>query len=89
MTIFFRLLEPDDKGAALHQAIAQLAIGTPNSNTFPVEPASFQQVPGSAFAYWVSEKFLSLFKSLKNVSQIAIAQHGASSKDDFRFLRLF
>ena len=52
----FRLLEPKDKGAALHEAIAQLTTGNPNNHTFPVEPASFQQVPGAPFAYWVSKE---------------------------------
>jgi len=51
MTIFFRLLEMDDKGTALHQAIQQLAQKQPNPNTFAVEPQSFQQVPGVPFSY--------------------------------------
>ncbi len=89
MTFFFRLLETDDKGTALNQAIQQLAQKQPNPNTFAVEPESFQQVPGAPFAYWVSEGVLSLFRFFKPVSQTAITQHGASSKDDFRFLRVF
>ncbi len=64
MTIFFRLLEPDDKGAALHQAITQLTAGTSNLNTLTVEPASFQQVPRATFAYWVSERIRQVFTEL-------------------------
>lgn len=60
-TIFFRLLEPDDKGTALHQAIQQLAQKQPNPNTFAVESESFQQVPRSPFVYWVLQHILSTF----------------------------
>ncbi len=88
-TIFFRLLESDNKGTALQHAIQQLAQGQPKTNTLLVEPTSFQQIPRSPFAYWVDEKFLALFNSLKQVHQLSTAQHGASSKDDFRFLRVF
>ncbi len=88
-TIFFRLLEPDDKGAALHQAIAQLTAGTPNSKTFSVAPASFQQVPGSPFAYWVSEEVRNTFVIHEPFqTDVRIVAIGASTKDDTRFLKL-
>ena len=91
MTIFFRLLEPDDnKGAALHQAIVQLTTGTPNSNTFPIELASFQQVPGSPFAYWVSEKVRNIFQRVGRLENgQRITKQGLATADDFRFLRVF
>lgn len=91
MTLFFRLLEPDDKGTALHQAIQQLAQKQPNPNTFAVEPASFQQVPRSPFAYWVNNEALSLFiklSSLESENSGLIARQGLCSSDDFRFVRL-
>jgi len=88
MTIFFRLLEPNDKGSALQEAIAQLATGTPNAITFPVEPASFQQVPGSPFAYWVSEEIRKSFANLDplegNGRQV---KQGTATAEDFRFIR--
>ena len=90
MTIFFRLLEPDDKGAALHDAIAQLTTGTPNANTFPVEPASFQQVPGSPFAYWVSDGIRESFTKFSGIEvDNRNVRIGLSTSDDFRFVRLW
>lgn len=90
MTIFFRLLETDDKGTALHQAIQQLAQKQPNSNTFAVEPESFQQVPGATFAYWVSEKLLKLFTDLFLFeSSRRSVLVGLQTSDDFRFIRTF
>lgn len=90
MTLFFRLLEPNDKGAALHQAIAQLATGTLDANTFAVEPASFQQVPGAPFAYWVSQSTRDVFENCKKLnSGSTSACLGLQTQNDFRFLRLF
>ena len=88
MTLFFRLLEPDDKGTALHQAIQQLAQQQPNPNTFTVEPKSFQQVPGATFAYWVSERIRKSFKDLESLEgKIRKAKQGLATADDFRFIR--
>jgi len=57
--------------------------------TFMVDPADFGQIPGSPFAYWVGESIRRLFKTLPSLAESGIsAQHGASSKSDFRFLRL-
>lgn len=88
MTIFFRLLELDDKGAALYQAIQQLAPGKPSYSTFVVEAESFQQVPGSPFAYWVSEKVRESFQHLESFEQNGFtASIGTSTKNDFRYVR--
>jgi len=90
MTIFFRLLESDDKGTALHQAIQQLAQQQPNPVTFTVEPESFQQVPGSPFAYWVSQSVRDIFEDCEKLnSGKTSACLGLQTQNDFRFLRLF
>ncbi|NJR31187.1 hypothetical protein HC762_00005, partial [bacterium] len=88
MTLFFRLLETNDKGTALHQAIQQLAQKRPNPNTFAVEPESFQQVPGAPFAYSVSSNFRSLFERLSATKQLATVAEGLNTTDNDRFLRL-
>lgn len=88
MTLFFRLLESDDKVTALHQAIHQLAQQQPNPSTFAVEPESFQQVSGSPFAYWVSEKLLKLFTDLflfESSGRSVLV--GLQTSDDPRFIR--
>jgi hypothetical protein len=56
MTTFFRLLHHDDKPAALRAAVEALHQQQPPADTYMVDPASFAQVPGSPFAYWVSER---------------------------------
>ena len=89
MTIFFRLLETDDKGTALHEAIQQLAQQQPNPNTFVVEPESFQQVPGAPFAYWVSEEVRNLFVNFQRLENSdREARIGPSTGDDTRYIRV-
>jgi hypothetical protein len=64
-TLFFRLLKHEDKAAGLSEALDAVRQGhTRNSVVHVVAPASFQQVPGSPFAYWVSEYIRRLFTEL-------------------------
>lgn len=56
---------------------------------FEVEPAEFKKVPGSPFAYWVSETIRALFDGAPQFeSGGRTAKCGAGTLDDFRFLRL-
>jgi len=55
--IFFRIIETDDKAAALREGIR-----TPtHPSRFEVDPASFAAVPRSPFAYWVSDQVRLIF----------------------------
>ena len=64
-TLFFRLLSHEDKAAALSEAVAAVSEGHAlNPVAHAVNPASFRQVPGSPFAYWVSERIRRLFTEL-------------------------
>ncbi len=88
MTIFVRLLPYDDKAAALAVAVDTLRSGDANLNIHTVDPASFRQIPGSPFAYWVSEHIRQLFAELEPFELgERSAKIGASTKDDFRWLR--
>ena len=55
-TIFLRVLEADDKAAALRAAIREPGRQL-GRQRFEVDAASFTAVPRSPFAYWVSEDF--------------------------------
>ena len=88
-TVFFRLLPYEDKGAVLTDAIAHLQQGEPDSAVHNVAPASFKQVPGSPFAYWVSENVRKTFKNFPAFeSKGRYVQVGVSTQTDFQFLRL-
>jgi hypothetical protein len=87
-TTFLRLLAADDKAAALRAAVAAVRAGHPAPDVFAVDPASFRQVPGTPFAYWVSESVRGIFATFpqfesggRNIKQ------GLATADDFRFVR--
>jgi hypothetical protein len=67
-TLFFRLLDAEDKGTALQEAVTALA-QNPTPEAFAVNPRSFEQVPGTPFAYWVSQSILKLFVELPKLDQ--------------------
>src|SRR5437660_9208749 len=90
MTIFFRLLHADDKEGGLRAAVVAANGEEPAPEVFHVDPASFEQVPGSPFAYWVSERVRRLFRELPPFeSEGREARRGASTGDDSRRVRLW
>jgi hypothetical protein len=91
-TTFFRLLKTsiDDKGNALAAQIAALHETGEAEETYTLDPANFSLIPGSPFAYWIGDSIRRLFLELHSLAESGVsAQHGASSKRDFRFLRLW
>src|SRR5271157_2456472 len=88
-TVFLRLLQADDKATALADAVASLREGhPPNASIHLVGSTSFGQVPGSPFAYWVSDRIRCLFKELQPFEcEGRAAKQGLCTADDFRFLR--
>lgn len=90
MSQFVRLVEvdPSSKAAALAACVADYRSGTGCDGVFQVDPSMFRQIPNAPFAYWVDQPVLSVFASCASVSESGItAEVGASTKDDFRFLR--
>ena len=89
-TLFFRLLSHEDKAAALSASGRRRAArATPSDPVaHAVDPASFRQVPGSPFAYWVSERIRRLFTELAPFEgEGRTVQAGLATADDFRFVR--
>jgi hypothetical protein len=87
--ICFRLLDSKDPAQPLADAVQALAQNNASKDTYEVEPSSFRHVPNAPFAYWVSEKIRTFFKTLdKFECEERAAKTGMSTSDDFRFLRL-
>jgi hypothetical protein len=87
--ISFRLLDCDHPAAALASAVSSINKGLSKSHTYIVDPSSFRKVPNAPFAYWVSDRIRQLFTSLPSLEGNGrTAKLGASTKNDFRFLRL-
>ena len=88
--LFLRLLPYDDKSVALTEAINAVQEGCSlNSDTYVVDPVSFSQIPGSTFAYWVSNAVFRLFSKFEKFeSEKRSIRVGLQTSDDFRFVRL-
>ena len=88
-TLFFRLLDQKDKAAALSEAVDAVREDRLLSTVVhAVDPVSFRQVPGSPFAYWVSERLRRLFTKLPSFeTEGRTAKRGPSTSDDFRYVR--
>lgn len=89
-TIFFRLLDGVNRPSRLSDAIEDLHEGEGTGDVYSAEPASLRQVPGSPFAYWVSEEVHSKFAKLPPFEgdgrEIRVGDHPG---DGFKYLRLF
>jgi len=85
---FIRLLAEENKGAALQDSIITLRNGETSSALFPVAPDKFSMVPGSPFAYWVSDRIRRLFIDLPPFEGDGrTVRVGLQTSDDFRFVR--
>jgi hypothetical protein len=95
MTVFIRLLEAsvDEKAGELRAALDALRreeapANNPHRVVFERSPTQFSDVPGSPFAYWVSEAVRSIFGRLDPFqSEGRSAAVGLQTSDDFRFVR--
>jgi hypothetical protein len=86
----FRLLNEDEPAAPLAAAVDALRTGQAAANVFDVDPTSFSAIPGTRFSYWVGNSTLSVFREYAQLEADGReVQSGASTMDDFRFLRLF
>ena len=88
-TVFVRALKAEDKESVLRSA-TQLSPGRPTGDRFEAEVASFADVPGSPFAYWVSDSVRRRFKELPAfASDGREAWMGLSTGSDKQWLRLW
>lgn len=90
MTIFMRLLSAEDKQRALLEKIACLNSGHKVEDCFDVDPISFKDIPGSSFAYWVSENVRKTFVKFPQFSSgrtYACITNPAG--DDTRYMRVW
>lgn len=88
MTIFLRLLADGDKAAAQAEVCARQRAEGCDPRIFEVPPEAFDAVPGKPFAYWVSTNIRAVFVSHPEfLSPRRTPTFGASTKNDFRYLR--
>lgn len=90
MSQFLRLLNEDNKADCLQLICANFRQGKSDSRIYEAQAEDFNVIPGRPFAYWVSQAVRDLFVKFDSFEATGgSAWIGASTKDDFRFLRLF
>jgi hypothetical protein len=86
----FRLISEQDKEEVLYREVQALRSGNASNKTHVINPASFGQVPGSPFAYWVSDRIRRLFQELPPFEgEGRTVKQGLATADDFRFVRVW
>jgi hypothetical protein len=97
VTVFLRVLDAsvEEKPAELLRTVRELsfqgiASATSRRTSFERESDAFAALPGSPFAYWVSDTLRRVFTTNGNMTGIGgSTKCGLGTLDDFRFLRLW
>lgn len=90
MTVFFRLMNAEDKQSALSNCVDSIINSSPYDFNYTVDPVEFFNVPGAPFAYWVSSAIRNSFKEYPALeSDFRSAKQGLATAEDFRFVRLW
>jgi len=85
---FYRHLQSNDKATSLRLAVANTAQGKQSDDVFDLDPACFRQVPGTPFAYWISDRVRRLYTELPSLEGGGRAVRvGLQTSNDERFLR--
>src|SRR5262245_4492517 len=88
-TVFLRVLEAEDKATALLEASHALD-GDNRLRRFHVPTIAFASVPGSPFAYWISDSVRAIFTQLPAFEgNGCIARKGLTTSNDDRYVRVW
>ena len=60
-----------------------------HNNEYEAQQRAFLKIPGTAIAYWCSDKFIDLFSEEYRFTKIAAAKAGLSTTDNNKYLRLW
>jgi len=91
-TVVFRLLRVDGKDARLLASVRALRRGDVDALVYRLDQERFRDLPGTAFAYWLSEGMRGQFKAhppFQRDGSGRVATKGLATTADFRFLRVF
>uniref|UniRef100_A0A8J7D8U1 site-specific DNA-methyltransferase (adenine-specific) n=2 Tax=Desmonostoc muscorum TaxID=1179 RepID=A0A8J7D8U1_DESMC len=77
-------------GADLQPVKVLEAIKNPDCGyLYYAKAADFAKIPGSAIAYWISQKIIDIFVNFKRIKEIADPRQGLATANNDRFLRLW
>ena len=89
MTYFIRALAESDKENATRSISKDIREGISNTSIFNIDVSEFQNIPGSPFAYWISEPVRNLHVTMASYEDgdARTAKVGLQTSADDRFVR--
>lgn len=89
MTYFIRVLGDVDKKQAITNAVDVIRSGNKYTDIFEVDAKEFDSIPGSPFAYWISNELRGIHNRLPAYERAEgrTAKVGLQTSDDDRFVR--
>jgi hypothetical protein len=85
---FFNLKNDENKSGSLIEKIQELHRDKFPIETFLLDVRVFKKIPNCPFPYWITKSIREIFKKFPQFENSdRIAQHGLSTKNDFRFIR--
>ena len=78
----------DFRGPEMQEPKTKEAIANPSCGWFFVAtPQSFEEIPGSPMAYWVSQQVVNAFRTGKPLASLAEPRKGMVTRDNVTFIR--
>ena len=89
MTYFIRILGTSDKEQSARSIVGNIRNGISNPSVFQLDVSEFENIPGSPFAYWISESVRNLHVTLPSYEEgrSRTAKVGLQTSADDRFVR--
>ena len=80
--VYCRLIEPNTQQGKEDMFLLE-------QNRFSTKQKNFYDIPGTPFAYWLSDTMFDIFKDSKTLSDVAKPRQGLATSDNDRFLKLW
>lgn len=80
--VYCRLIEPNTQQGKEDMFLLE-------QNRFSTKQKNFYDIPGTPFAYWLSDTMFDIFKDSKTLSDVAKPRQGLATSDHDRFLKLW
>ena len=80
--VYCRLIEPNTQQGKEDMFLLE-------QNRFSTKQKNFYDIPGTPFAYWLSDTMFDIFKNSKTLSDVAKPRQGLATSDNDRFLKLW
>ena len=88
-SVFFRLLETNDKQAALERLLDSLHAAKHDPHIYMANQSLFSSIPNSPFAYWLPKSLIDRFATSHTFSEATDSRLGLQTANNDRYLRVW